>query len=491
MKHYERNDITTINVAGKEYSAIIIGPEENNVPRHLLQRERLDGMIVDGEKITPFKWRGVTKDEKYQYIYFDKCDIEPLCNITTKYRDKALELVMEIAHGLSEADEAFLDLDSSTFPIYRLYILDKSKILILPPDMGNLISIARMGERRDKEDSHLVKADSEPSFRLVIEMAELLYWASTGILPYENEDVRTCLYNEVPLEWYSPELDSSSKDLINSILHMKERAMRDIGGNRKPNENLGWFIKHALDVRWNLPKLSREERDERIAKTTEDPKYQSFFEKIEKEAKKRNFWRTKGTIVITISIISLILLSILITMIKGHFEPPYTRDMDREEFIENFYLMQENLDSANLDTAFKTDIPQSTEVLNLFVTKQTRTAYEIYDPHIKASVWVSEGKPAVMYDTFIYGVDLHSIEALDEDTYRAKSTWYTPYSYEEGEEDYVPPEGYVAVYSYDTWQDFTFEWNDRGWWNVVGLEIPHYEFIERELVETYERPGLL
>ena len=53
------------------------------------------------------------------------------------------------------------------------------------------------------------------------------------------------------------------------------------------------------------------------------------------------------------------------------------------------------------------------------------------------------------------------------------------------------PEGYVAVYSYDVWQDFTFKWNKRGWWNVAEIELPQYEFIEMELVGTYEKPSLV
>ena len=166
--------------------------------------------------------------------------------------------------------------------------------------------------------------------------------------------------------------------------------------------------------------------------------------------------------------------------------------MNQVEFIESFYSLQDSLNSADLDTAIKADIPQSTEVLSLFVSKQARTAYETFDPHVKASEWVASGKPEVMYDSFIYGVVINSIEKLDDDTFRAKATWYTPYEYDDdSEEYYTPPEGYVAVYSYDVWQDFTFKWNKRGWWNVVDIELPQYEFIEMELVGTYEKPSLV
>lgn len=487
MIRYERNDITSITVANNEYSAIIIGPEENNVPRHLLQLERRDGMIIDGENILPFKWKGVTKDETYQYVYFDKCNIEPISAITTKYRDKALELTMTVAYGLSKADESFLNLESGIFPLYRIYILDGTKVLLLPPDMGDMIAIARMGERRAQEVNHLIKRDTEPSFMLIREMGELLYWAATGILPYEEADVRTCGYNEVPLSWYEDKLDEKAEYFINEILHMKEREMRDIGGNRKSKDNLGWFIKKGLEVEWNLKSISPEDRDERVARTEESSQYREFFEKVGKEANRRNFWRVKGTLIVTATAIIAILVSLFGTMIYNQFKPPVTKGMDQVEFIENFYDMQNSLNAAHLEDAIKTDVPQSTEVTNLFVTKQTRAAYEVTDPHVNARDWVNAGKPAVMYDSFIYGVVLHDIEQIDEDTFRAKTTWYTPYSYDKDEEDYVPPEGLVPVYSYDVWQDFTFKWNKRGWWNVVALDNPHYEFIERELVETYEK----
>ena len=488
MTRYERNDITTITVAGNECSAIIIGPEANNVPRHLLQLERQDGIIIDGETISPFRWKGVTKDDKYQYVYFDKCNLEPLSYITTKYRNNALNLIMQLGYGLSKCNNNFLNLTTGVLPLYRIYILDGSKILILPPDMGDMIAIARMGERRGAEDGHLIKRDSEPSYRLILEMGELLYWAAAGILPYEKDDVRTCGYREVPLSWYEDKLDENTMSFINKILHMKEREQRDIGGNRKSHENLGWFLKNAIDLDWNLPSITAEERDLNIKKAEEKPEYLTFFEKVSKEAKKRNFWRVKGTMIVTVSAVAIMLIGLFGTMLFEQFKPPVTKDLSQTEFIESFYEKQDSLNAAELETAIKADVPQSTEVTNLFVTKQSRAVYETLDPHVRASEWVAAGKPDVMYDNFIYGTVLHDIEQIDEDTFRAKTTWYTPYAYEDGEDTYTPPEGYVVVYSYNVWQDFTFKWNRRGWWNVTELDLPHYEFVGRELVETYERP---
>lgn len=489
MIRYERNDITTINVMGKEFSAIIIGPEENNLPKHLLQLERQDGMIIDGETITPFKWKGVTKDEKYQYVYFDKCNLEPFSLITTKYRNNALKLTMELAYGISKATESFLNLTNGVIPLFRIYIMDETKLLILPPDMGDMIAIARMGERRGAEDGHLIKRDTEMSYRLILEMGEILYWAATGILPYEHEDVRTCGYREVPLNWYENSLNEETEKFINSILHMKERAMRDIGGNRKGFENLGWFLKNALELEWNLPSITAEERDAKVAATEDSDDYKTYFERISKEAKTRNFWRVKGTLIVTVAAITVLLVALFGTMIIEQFKPPVTKDMSQVEFIENFYDMQDSLNAAEFETAIKTEVPQSSEVTSLFVTKQTRAAHEIYDPHVRASEWVEAGKPDVMYDSFIYGVVLEEIEQLDENKYRAKTTWYSPYDYDaKDEETYIPPDGQVVVYSYSVWQDFTFEWNDRGWWNVTELGNLHYSFIEKELVDTYPRP---
>lgn len=485
-RHEIINDVTKVSLNGIEYSAIIIGPEKSGVPKHILQMERQKGMVIDGQSITPFAWKGVIKDDTYQYVYFEKANLEPLECITTKYRSNALKLIEEIAFGLNKASKEFLDTATGVFPLYRIYIQDSTKIVLLPPDMGSLLEIARMGERRENEGNHLIKKNTEKGFLLIQEMVELMYWSATGRLPYENKDVRTCDYEEVPIDWYEANLDEKTEGFINFVLHVKERQMRDIAGNRKANDNLSWFLNRIGELEWNLNNITLDEREERAQKTENSEEFNQYFEKIEKKAKKRNFWRVKGTIIISISVVVAILATIVGTILYGKFEPPYTRDMDQVEIIEDFFNNMNKLDPAALgNNAIKVDPPQYNAVMSLYVTKQTRSAYEMNDPAVNLDWWLDNGKPAIEASAFIYGADIDSITQIDEDTFRASGTWYAPYR-EKEELDITPPEGYTVVYTYDVDEEFTFSWSKRGWWVVDDIQITKYDYTGYELVETYQ-----
>ena len=479
------NDVTTININRVEYSAIIIGPEKSGVPKHVLQTEREDGIIIDGKEITPFHWKGIIKDDTYQYVYFEKANLEPIETITTCHRKDALNLIKEIAYGIEQSSAKFLDNAIGVFPLYRIYILDKTKIVLLPPDMGSMLEIARMGERREQEANYLIKKNTEKGFILIQELAELMYWAASGRLPYESKDVRTCDYTEVPLEWYEKNLDEKTMGFINFVLHAKERQMRDIAGNRKSSENVSWFLNRVDELEWNLDNKTIDERENDIEKTENTEEFGQYFEKIQKKAKKRDFWRVKGTLILSVAAVVIIMGTIFGSILKSKFEAPYTKDMNQVEIIEDFFKNMNDLNAADLThNGIKTDAPQTSAVMNLFVTKQTRTAYEMKDPHIDLETWLENGKPAIPEASFIYGADIESIEQIDDDTFRASGIWYVPYA-ESEEAEITPPEGYIVVYLYEVDEDFTFEYSKRGWWTVTNITLSKENPIGYELVETY------
>ncbi len=479
------NNITTINLNGIEYSAINIGPEASGVPKHIMQAERQNGMIIDREEIRPFYWRGVTKDQKYQYVYFDKANIEPFETITTKHREIALSLIRDLAYGIMKASNDFLDMAVGVFPLYRVYIIDERKILILPPDMGALIAISKIGDCWDKDLGALKKKNTEKGFTLIQEMAELMYWSISGRLPYENKDIRISDYDEVPLSWYEPKIDGKVLGFIEFILHAKERQMRDISGNRKANENLSWFIKRCDSLSWDFKNRTLEEREEAIDKCEETEQFKHFFKKTETKAKKRNFWRIKGTLILSLVAVLLVVSTIAGTILKSKLSAPYTRDMSQIEIVEDFFKNMNNIDPSNMENnAFKAQAPQYNAVMGLYVNKQTRAAYESINPAVNLDSWLDEGKPAIPSTSFIYGADINEITTIGDNKVRASGTWYSPYSDDDSLKIDIP-EGYTVVYMYDVDEDFTFEWSKRGWWTVTEIEISKYEYIGYELVETY------
>lgn len=479
-------EIREIERDGRTWTAIRIGRDEFGVPKHLMQGEKMEGIITDGTSIRPWYWEGFATIDEWRYVYFERCSLEPFDTIATVHRKDALKLVNRLAFALSQAESRFLDLSSGVFPLYRIFILDGHDILLLPPDLADIFSIMIDEDTKNRESTALVQGSAEAGFRLVSEMAQLLYYAAAGTLPFLREESREAGYNELPLSIYQS-MDAKTEGLISFILHAKSREMRDIMGNRSPEKVLPWFLERSKGLEWDLEDRSEEERQADVRKAEEAAEARAIIEKTGKIAKRRAFWRVKGT-VITVSVIAAVaIISFLVSYISGILEPPYTKDMEPVEIIEAVYQAQNELDPQALDDPVKgTELPQSMEVTNLYVTSRTRMAYEAVEPIINANDWLSDGCPAIPASSFIYGVALESIEQTGENEYEATGIWYVPAPYEEdAEEEITESLETRPVYRYRVRQSFSFAWNDRGWWNIVGSEILGYENLGVEEVGIY------
>ena len=193
----------------------------------------------------------------------------------------------------------------------------------------------------------------------------------------------------------------------------------------------------------------------------------------------------KGTIIIISAIAGVALISFFGSWLYRLLQPPVTAGQDQVAVIEALYDAQNILDVELLTDAVKgCRLPQEMEITNLFVTSRARIAYEGFNPVINAEEWVEAGKPAIPETAIIYGVIVDSITQLDDDTFVADATWYTPYPYDDSETVSAMLTS-IPVYMYDVTQTFTFTWNDRGWWNITGTEITDNEFLGTEIVETY------
>ena len=483
-----RDRISEITVGGNRYYGIEIGDDKSGVPKHILQGVREQGLIIDDHNISKWNWNGVTTVGDRVYVYFDPCNIEGLETIATSNRKNALILIEEIAYGILNADKSFLSLDGDIFPLYRIFIIDKTKILLLPPDLGNILAIARIGERRREEVGNLVKENILHSYALVLEMAELMYFAATGMFPYSLHEVRSNHFQEVPIEFFNTGLDSRTEAFINLVLNANNKKMREISGNRKGWENLGWFLQESNSLAWNLESIKETEMEKRLEETESSDEYKEFFEKSAKIAKRRDFWRVKGTLIVTASIIALIVLSVFSSILYNSLKAPTTKDMDQEEMLYHFYEAQNALDITEMSEGVKASIPQESEVMNLFVTRQTRMAYENTNTQVEASDWVNKGKPAIEETSYVYGTIVEKAELIADDKWRVDAIWYTPYPYEKDKEDEsVAIEGKSPIYSYRVTETFQFKWNKRGWWNITDIEITGYEFLNLEYADTYKK----
>ncbi len=479
-------EIRTIIRDGVEKTAIGIGPDDATIPAHLLQGIKKNGIIIapDGSR-KPWLWDGMCSIDGTRYVYFPHCELEEVSVLSSTRRSSALALVRQAAMGLMDADREFLDLVSGVFPLYRIYVYDRDSILLLPPDLADVFAMMGSDEDRRRQVTAVIRGNAEQNFMLITEMAELLYYAASGILPFEDQAVRTSGYRTMPIPAIAAELDEKTAGFISFILGAKSREMRDIMGNSDDGRSLGWFLERAKTLAWDLPGRSVEQAAADRDRIMASPEYKAFMANASRKARRIDFWRIKGTVIIAIIIAATVGGYFIGSSVYRATRPPFTADLGQEEIIEDFYTAQSDLDVQRLTTAVRgCEVPQEMEVTNLFISTRMRYAYESLDVMVEARDWLAEGKPAIPEGTFVYGIILDSVEPDGEDRYIAHTTWYVPSPY--SDEDAAPAgDTSPYVYEYAVEQAFGFEWNDRGWWNITSADMVSSRFLGREKLETY------
>lgn len=478
--------IIDIERYGEAKTAIKLGSERFGIPKHLLQGEKMSGLLSDGKTVTTWYWDGLCTIDEERYVYFNKCRIDGWETLATKHRANALALVNALAFALKDAGSAFLDLTTGVFPLYRVYIYEDTKVLLLPPDLGDILSVSETAEEKQREVISVIRGNAENNFRLITEMAELLYYAASGFLPFESPDIRVTGYPAMDIAQIAP-LPEKTAGLINFILGAKTQEMRDIMGNYSDGANLKWFLDRS-DLEWTLEDRTEEERVKAVEDLKASDSYSAFLERTAKRAKRNNFWRVKGTLIIVLTIAAICVGGFLYSYISNLLEPPTTKDMTQEEIIVDLYRAQSEADPVGIIEAVKgAKLPQEMEITGIHVTRSMRTAYEHSNYYVNAQEWVAEGKPEVLQSATVYGVIVEEIEEVRENYYTATGIWYLSNAYEDTDE--VPESerdpSKVYVYEYRIVQDFTFEWNKRGWWNITDSSLLSYEFLGYEEVSTY------
>lgn len=477
--------LTEHEVDGVMKSCIRLGSDEFTVPRHMMQGEKKAGVLYDHGEVSKWYWEGFCTFDGSRYIYFQPMALEPLSVIATSQRQNALAILRTFAQLLLDGGKDFADLQVGIIPTWRFFIVDKDpeKLLLMPPDLSDLFSVYLEDEERYHYVGAWAKGGTEGGFSLIRQFGQLLYYALTGVQPYEDRKIRDYGYKELPLELYRPHLfptlDEKSEGFVSFTLHAKSREQRDIMGNRTADRNLDWFIEHTDGLSWNVTSMTAEELAAAGGLLDKEGAVQEFWKKTEEGAKRHNFWRVKGTIIIVSVISAVLVIGFAASWLKNYLAPPLTKDLDQVGVIEAFYDSQSALDVTGLDTAVKgTTAPQETEVINLYVTSQTRRAYEQITV-MTAEEWISRGRPDVDTKTLIYGAFDVSVTETGENTYRADFSFYSPYAYDETNAPQTDEViDYLPLYEYREHQEFTFTWNDRGWWNITGITNPEVEFVQ-------------
>ncbi len=452
----------TTTIDGVTYSAITIAPQATPLPSFLLSGEKQPSYLYDGVRLTPWYWHGFSVVDEMRILTFAPLQIEPFTTLATSRRAEALALVRKTSEALLAADEQFLRLFSGTIALWRLWVTADGKILILSEDLGDLFASLANEEERYFNLAAWVHHNIHPPFTLIDQMVSLLYFSATGTPPFYPKDVREDSFRPVPLALLETGLPGKTATFIDSSLVMGLKQMRTISGNKKPHQALGAFLEASESIEWNL---KNRETVPSLGDQIAGEKGANFVEKQAKRAKSKAFLRRRGWTIFAITL-SLILVGIFVGgRIKEALAPPYTVGYTQTEVIEAYYQGQNNLDIIEMDTplAKKVKNPFTMEVTSLFVTRQTRQAYEQINVHVNPQTWLDAGKPPIDQNALLYGVSDIEITTVSDTLYRVTANYWSPFSTEEGG---------MIPYVHTLEQTFTVEMGKKGWYEITALSNP-------------------
>ncbi|MFA6844242.1 MAG: hypothetical protein WCR02_00795 [Sphaerochaetaceae bacterium] len=472
-----KSEIFFHDIEGVDSTCITLGGKNTELPSYMMQGEKKCGYIYKEGKLERWLWKGFTLVENKRCLYFDKIDIFSFWEIMDKRRDQGLYLVRELAKALLSLDDKFLDLSSGILPLWRIYGINGGGILIFPQSLCDLIASCANENDRYSNLACWVHHNIQPSFSLCDQMVQLLYSAASSFPPFADANTREDGFRPIPLAYLQTTLDDRMVSFIDGTLRMGLTQQRDIGGNGPSQKALTWFLEQTKTLQW--PGI--------LHSDSEGELLHGFIQGQKKRAGRRIFWRKKGWIVISILVAVTTVGYFTGTRIKLALTPPYTTGMSDQQIIEEYYTGQNELDIQKMDASLDKHVksPSELEVTNLFVTRQTRMAYETINTINRADEWVASGEPAIMEGTNVYGVADLSIKQVDTGVYDASSTIYSPYAYEENSEEKKASEGHVLVYQYTQTQRFTFITDKHGWRLIHKIENMSYAFVQCKEIPTY------
>lgn len=471
----------------EEVTAIPFAAATVELPAFHLQGERAASHLYKNGGLTPWYWQGIALIDEYRSVYFPRQELFSFTELATLRRSEALVWIRRLAAALTHTTSDFLDLSSGILPLWRIYGGEDGSILILSQDLGDLFAATADDEPKFFNISAWVHHNIHPAFSLCDQLTQLLYYAVAGTPPFLRKEVREDRYRHLPLEYAFDEVSLQTRLFIDESLRLSLTKQRDSTGNREPQKALTAFLDATESIGWDA-----ENRTEvpSLSSWQDTPKIREFLAGQTKRAKRAVFWRMKGWLVITIAVSAILVAWFTIGRISEALKPPYTRFMNPQQIIVEYYQGLNALDLARMDAALakKVKNPWAMEVTNLFVTRQTRRAYEGFSPTVDPEEWIAEGQKPLIEGSFLYGTTDVSVTRLDEHTFEAQAILYAPYPYDEEETDFENRPSGTFIYSLA--QTFTLEIGKKGWYEITSISSPRIArlgFLEVETIPRLEQ----
>lgn len=396
--------------------------------------------------------------------------------LATSLRPRSLELLRNLSYAIEQAgDRLFWNLNS--IPLSNIMFFENGDILLLSDQMGDAMDRFELDQqRRFNKDIWYVHNCAEPFARTHF-LFQLLYFALTGIAPFESEAVRENEFKAIPIGLLFPEASSQGTEGSATTPDLKtifSQIDKSLSDNKKFQYSIKkpyLFFREIIDSLLNVPPA--------LLTPGDNPNMKAYFGKIEKRAKVKVFFRKKGVKVACIIAACAIVLSIIGFYVYNAVKPPLTRDLNEVEIIQYYYDALNDLDTERLSEPLKNgyDSPDFSQVTYLFITSKMQFSLEGHSLVKSPTTWQAGGMGPLPPSSIIYGVTDLSITEVSPDVYRATTTLWTSSNELDETNTLIEEEG-MTVYKYQQVTEFTFR--TRGDWR----EITNIENISLEPLET-------
>lgn len=436
-------------------------------------------MVLDEKRYITVNCNGLVSEEPI-----------PAALLPSALRSTCISRLLELGQALAIADSRykFVPWDFSSLSLTSFYFIPSGGVMILPRQVTDMMESLQSEDFRYEDKELWYAHNCVQDYGKVHFLTQLLYYALTGVVPYQSYEVRNNGFKPVPIRLFianpTPDTDRLCR-VIDGILTASKKVMYAAGN---PYD---YFEK-------NIRCFERLLNPDDI-KTGETDSYKSFMAKYEKSAKKKEYFRKKGWLVILLSIVGIVVIYIAAFYIKQALTPPETRGMEPAQIVVAYYDALNDLDTEGLEDSLKRGVksPDLYEVASLYVTSSMRKSYErINNAVISAQEWVDGGKQGIPRSSTIYGTTNMKTEYLpvaEGIKVRATFTFYSTSNYDEdprakAEKDYVEPnpdtDPTVKVYEYLEVMDFGFE-PKKDWFEISSITS-----VSQKLTNIYEVPYL-
>lgn len=470
---------------------IAIADSSKGIKGYDITTERPPAKLYKDGILTDVSWLGMRIFDAKRCLCFDAQPFEaqtpiPASELPTKLRNNSFKLLKNFASALELIENdttlndylgfSFSSLSSSSF-----YFLPDNSIFILSGKTTSVIeSLMTDNERFSDKEAWFVH-DQANNFGKANFLFQLVYYALTGIKPYEPEDVRNTGYKPIPISLYfinnQGKLAPECERLLKEIEHVFKMNRKEMYKVSNPYQ----YFREKLDDAMTISSPSSYVQ-------TNSTIYKDYLLKLNRKARKSSFLRKKGTLLAAITVALIIVIAIAWYYIGLAIAPPKTAGSSKDEIVRYYYKALNELNITDLEDSLARGCksPDSQDVTNLYVTTRTRLAYEGINVLINPQDWLDEGQPAIVQNGMIFGVTNIEIEDISDTQVRATFDYFCPYDNEESDDlndiTYTKQSSSTLIGKYKKVVEFTFI-TKKDW-----LEISSINEIECTLEEVYEVP---